>query len=162
MVHQSLKNSIIMKRAILFMALMVVFSCAFAQHHRDRGQKETEKTETATVVKKKGNERRTGATRKYTYKIDKVAVESANATDVKMTITANTANHKLMVKCDRNDGGISWKLFGEDGTVLDENWWSGKETKLAFGRYGEGTYFINFIDALGKEARYKVTKKISE
>ena len=144
------------------MALLVVVSCAHAQRHRDNNHRNAEKSEQMAKAKPSGAEKRTGATRKYTYKIEKVARDAANSMDAKLTVTASTANHKIMIKSDRNEGGISWKLFDGEGTQLDENWWSGKETTLGFGRYGEGIYYIHFTDALGKEAHYKIDKNLNK
>lgn len=144
------------------MALMIVVSCAYAQRHHDSDKKNAAKNEQVSKVKPHGAERRTGAARRYTYKIDKMAVNPTVAMDAKLTITASTANHKLTIKSDHNNGRISWKLFDGEGTQLDENWWSGNETSMGFGRYDEGDYYIHFTDALGKEARYKVSKKLNK
>ena len=53
---------------------------------------------------------------------------------------------------------MDWKLSDAEGTALDENWWTGKQSVIGFGRYGAGTYYLLVTDALGKQARYRIKK----
>lgn len=149
-----------MKKFVLLMTFVTALSLCFAQNHGDK-ERSIDKTQvqTARVVDK--SERRTGAQPKYKYRIEKMQVAEENAMDTKLTLTASTRNHKISVKSDNANGRISWRLLSDDATMLDENWWIGSSTSIAFGRYGAGDYYLDFTDALGKQARYKIVKKIN-
>jgi hypothetical protein len=149
-----------MKKLVLLVAFVTALSCSFAQRHGDKELSIDKSTPQVAKTMDK-SERRTGAQPKYKYKIEKVQVAEENAMDAKLTVSASTRNHKVTVKCDNGNGRISWNLMSDDGTLLDENWWIGNSTSIAFGRYGAGEFYLDFTDALGKQARYKVIKKIN-
>lgn len=153
-----------MKRFVIYLALSAIAAAGFAQgHHPHNNDQPRQNADAeASAIRFDKDRPHTGASRKYVYTISKMAVPDEIATDVKFTLTASTQNHKITIKCDHNDGRISWKLADGEGTLLDENWWSGKSCTVAFGRYGAGEYYLNLIDALGKEAHYLVKKSLKE
>ena len=147
-----------MKHIVFFFAMLTALSCCFAQSRHNRQKIQPSAAESGTVRKESG--RAAGTSLKFKYTVEKIR-DVSDETDVKFTLAASSANHKVVVKCDRNDGGMSWKLFDEAGNVLDENWWSGLDTKVSMSRCVEGEYYIVLTDALGKQARYKIKKKIN-
>lgn len=143
------------------MSFVAALSCCFAQNNRTN-ERPVDKTQIQlSKTADKGSERRTGAQPKYKYKIEKIVVADEDAMDAKLTLSASTRAHKISVKSNAGNARISWKLLADDGSQLDENWWIGNSTSIAFGRYGVGDYYLDFTDALGKQAQYKITKKIN-
>ncbi|MBO4752187.1 MAG: hypothetical protein J5526_05510 [Bacteroidales bacterium] len=149
-----------MKKFVLLLAFVTALSCCFAQHQGDK-ELSIDKSQVKSAKVMEKSEKRTGAQPKYKYKIEKIDVDEGNAMDAKLNLSASNRNHKITVRSDQGNGRIAWVLLSEDGTQLDENWWIGNSTSIAFGRYGEGNFYLDFTDALGKQARYKVIKKIN-
>jgi len=147
-----------MKKLVLLMAFVTALSCCFAQHKGDK-ELSIDKSQVKSAKVMEKSERR--AQPKYKYKIEKIQVAEGNAMDANLILTASTHNNKITVKSDHRSGRIIWKLLSDDGTLLDENWWIGSSSDIAFGRYGEGEFFLDLTDALGKQARYKIVKKIN-
>lgn len=152
-----------MKRILVLTLLIISASCAFAQHHKIHHVqvKDSVSPVTDVAVQNPREGRHTGASRKYVYVIKNMPVEETIAIDTKISVTASSSNHKVRIKVEQNNGGLSYNLISEDGTLLDENWWTGKTVNVPFSRYGEGVYFLNIFDTLGNEARYRITKTLN-
>lgn len=149
-----------MKKFLVVITLLSIVGSCFAQRTvrtpRNKIQEASAVTDEAAI--RPDQPRRTGISRKYTYAIEKIILPSEQATDVKLSFMTNSTSHKITITVDHNDGGMDWKLSDAEGTALDENWWTGKQSVIGFGRYGAGTYYLLVTDALGKQARYRIKK----
>lgn len=148
-----------MKKFLVVITLLSIVGSCFAQRNvRTRNNIPEASNVTDVAASRPDHSRRTGIQRKYTYAIEKIVLPSEQATDVKLSFMTNSTSHKITITVDHNDGGMDWKLSDAEGTALDENWWTGKQSVIGFGRYGAGTYYLLVTDALGKQARYRIKK----
>ena len=152
-----------MRKIVLLSMLVLVGLSSMAQGHdiNKESIKMAAPDDNNVTIQEKEKPRHTGASRRYKYTVKQIELDASEAMDTKVTISVSSSNHKLQIKVEENNGGMTYMLVSEEGTQLTENWWTNNKTTIPFAQYGEGNYYLSIVDALGKKANFMIIKKLN-